>query len=313
MASSSSIALVISTGSSLVLLLPQALVLARGCGRSPACGGSRSAAPGSSRSSRRRPSSSPPERLLLLGGREVGREEEHRQLAVRVPARRRTGRAARAARRACPARRRPRTASGRIPGRAPPSVAAAPRRTDPEKSSSPERLLDQALLVGVVERLARDLLGGHDRQVGDLPADVVERALGGRLDVALGALGGLGGDLAAPAPWPRCSCVSAVWRARWTISSDCARASFRRSRYSASILSASSRVRCGGVDRVFDRLLARSERLADAREREPCEQHHRDAEHEQRPHHQPDARLDQEAAVGGKRMMACEGIRGLRR
>ncbi len=50
-----------------------------------------------------------------------------------------------------------------------------------------QRLLDQPALVGVVERLARDLLGGHDRQVGDLAADVVERALGRGLDVALGA------------------------------------------------------------------------------------------------------------------------------
>ena len=67
----------------------------------------------------------------------------------------------------------------------------------PEKSSSLERLLDQAALVGVVERLARDLLGGHDREVGDLPADVVERPLGGGLDVALGALGGFREDLLA--------------------------------------------------------------------------------------------------------------------
>src|SRR5512132_1933225 len=46
-----------------------------------------------------------------------------------------------------------------------------------------ERLLDKALLVVGVERLARDLLGGQDRQVRDLAADLLDRAARLGLDV----------------------------------------------------------------------------------------------------------------------------------
>ena len=66
-----------------------------------------------------------------------------------------------------------------------------------EKSSSASASSTSRRWSASVERLARDLLGGHDRQVGDLLADVVERALGRGLDVALGALGSLGDDLLA--------------------------------------------------------------------------------------------------------------------
>src|SRR5258707_9567086 len=51
-----------------------------------------------------------------------------------------------------------------------------------------QRLLDEAALVLLVERLARDLLGGEDRQVGDLVADLLDRAARLGLDVALGLL-----------------------------------------------------------------------------------------------------------------------------
>ena len=47
-----------------------------------------------------------------------------------------------------------------------------------------QRLLDEAAVVLRVERLAGDLLGGGDRQVRDLPAELVERAAGLVLDVA---------------------------------------------------------------------------------------------------------------------------------
>ena len=47
-----------------------------------------------------------------------------------------------------------------------------------------EGLLDQALLVVLVERLAGHLLGGEDRQVGDLGADLLDRAARLGLDVA---------------------------------------------------------------------------------------------------------------------------------
>src|SRR5205807_661644 len=43
-----------------------------------------------------------------------------------------------------------------------------------------ERLVDQALLVGRVERLARDLLGGEQAELRHLLADLPER-LDGRL------------------------------------------------------------------------------------------------------------------------------------
>ena len=101
---SSAIALVISTGSSWFSALPQPLVLAGGCGRSRACGGSRSAARGSSGTSPRRRRAGV-RALLLLFGREVRREEEHGQLAVLIERVGELRRAARAARRACPARR----------------------------------------------------------------------------------------------------------------------------------------------------------------------------------------------------------------
>ncbi len=58
----------------------------------------------------------------------------------------------------------------------------------------------------------------------------------------------------------------------------------------------------GRVDRVFDRLLTATERFADAREGELGEQEHGCAEDEQRPHHQADARFDQEAAAGGEHL-----------
>jgi hypothetical protein len=127
---------------------------------------------------------------------------------------------------------------GRIPGPAPPSVVLCCSGGDAREVQFAERLLDEAALVGVVERLARDLLGGQHREIGDLTANVVERPLAGGLDVALGALGSFLEDLLATLT---ASCDSALWRARWTISSDCARASFKRSRYSSSTLSASLR------------------------------------------------------------------------
>src|SRR6185436_2728556 len=53
----------------------------------------------------------------------------------------------------------------------------------------------------------------------------------------------------------------------------------------------------GRVDRLLDRLLAPVERLADARERDLPEDEQADAEQHQRPHHQPDARADEERAA----------------
>ena len=44
------------------------------------------------------------------------------------------------------------------------------------------------MLVGIGERLARDLLGREHRQVGDLATDLIDRAAGLRLDVTAGLL-----------------------------------------------------------------------------------------------------------------------------
>ena len=63
---------------------PQRVELAADRGRSPACGGSRSAARGSCTSVSSAPSTALSQAVLLLLGREVGREEEHLQLAVVV-------------------------------------------------------------------------------------------------------------------------------------------------------------------------------------------------------------------------------------
>src|SRR3954453_8233319 len=51
-----------------------------------------------------------------------------------------------------------------------------------------ERFLDEATLVVLVERLARDLLGREHGQVGDLVADLLDRAPRLGVDVAPGLL-----------------------------------------------------------------------------------------------------------------------------
>src|SRR5215217_5741759 len=65
-----------------------------------------------------------------------------------------------------------------------PALPAAQRR----EVELLEGLLDQALLVVLVERLAGHLLGRHDREVGDLVADLLDRAPGLGVDVAPGLL-----------------------------------------------------------------------------------------------------------------------------
>src|SRR5215218_4201698 len=64
----------------------------------------------------------------------------------------------------------------------------APLPTQGREVELVEGLLDQAALVALVERLARHLLGGPDGEVGDLLADLLDRAAGLGLDVAAGLL-----------------------------------------------------------------------------------------------------------------------------
>ena len=125
--------------------------------------------------------------VALLLGREVRREQEHleRRGPRRAPRRTRPARRGRGRARRAPSR--PRTASGRRPRRSPPcpSCRSLPaRRRELGEVDLRQRLLDQAAVVLLVERLARDLLGGGDRQVRDLLAELVERAAGLVLDVA---------------------------------------------------------------------------------------------------------------------------------
>ena len=136
--------------------------------------------------------------VLLLLAREVGREQEHLQVAVLVervgelrPARRARGRGRRPP---WP----PRTARARRPRRSPPWPSSGSPCRQRREVDLAERLLDQAAVVVRGQRLARDLLGGDHGEVGDLLADLLERAARLGLDVAprgrhqlLALLGGL--------------------------------------------------------------------------------------------------------------------------
>ena len=130
-------------------------------------------------------------------------------------ARRRTARAARGPRRACPAPGRPRTASARRPGRSLPwRLVPALRAAQGREVQLGQRLVDEALLVVGGERLRRDLLGRLDRQVGDLVADVLDRAPGLGLDVACASARAAPRASGGPGPATSRSSVSAALRAR---------------------------------------------------------------------------------------------------
>ena len=180
--------------------------------------------------------------LLLLGG-EVGREEEHLQVAVARETRRRPGRAARGPRRACRRPAPPRRATGRRRWRSPPSRPQPSFAAQGGEVELGEGVLDQAALVVVGERLARDLLRGEDGEVGDLVADLLDR----RGWSPPRSRGGSAPSAPRACAWPRRAtrppACSPVLRARATISSAWSRASASRSRYSASSSSASVRVR----------------------------------------------------------------------
>ena len=108
----------------------------------------------------------------------------------------RTGRAARAARRACPARGRPRTASGRIHGRARPSVAARPedrpdRSSSLRASSTSRRWSSLSSALRVTFSVAMMVRSATSRRRSS------QGAFARHLDVAFGAFGGLGDELPA--------------------------------------------------------------------------------------------------------------------
>ena len=214
--------------------------------------------------------------LLLLASRSTARRRTPaaRGLVERVGELRR---AARGRRRACRAPRRPRTASGRRPGRSLPwPSSGAPRRAR-AKSSSRERLLDEPLLVVLVERLARDLLGREDRQVGDLVADLLDRAARLGLDVAPGLLHQL---LALdPGLLERLALVdlAGLARAGDDLVGLRARLAQPLAVLGEQLVGLGPRA-LGGVDRLLDRVLALVERLGDARERALAQDEERDQE-----------------------------------
>ena len=197
-------------------------------------------------------------------------------------------------------------------------LAAAPFRPDSAaKSSSASASSTGGCWSSSVERLARDLLGGQHGEVGDLVADLLDRAARLVLDVAARVCSssssrccaGLGDRLSACVARPpcararRCRRPARAPRAAARGTPRAARRPPARARSAASIESSIA-------------FAALVERLRDPRERDLAEHVERDAEGDQRPDHQPEARADEEAAaavlaVGLRRGRACRLARHL--
>ena len=204
---------------------------------------------------------------LLVRG-EVGAEEEDLQVAVVVRPRRRTRRAAPAPRRACPSPWRRRTAPRCRPGRSPPSgsslellrvagqgARSRPRRAPPRRAASGRR--GRATCGSPSPSPARS-----DRRP---PCGSARASASSRPRCPCGAAATSSSRLARPSSVASALALSPVRLARATMSSACSRASLRRSRYSASSSSASSRCR----SRLLD-VLRRSSRRAPRARREIC-------------------------------------------
>ena len=231
---SSSTALVTSTGSSLFSVVPQRVVAGAGCGRSPACGASRSAARGSS-GPRVRPSTRLAQAVLLLLRGEVGREEEHRELAV---LRERVGELAELLADDVELVRapwRPRTASARRPGRslpwpscsAPPPDSAA-KSSSRSASSTSLRWSSSVSVLRVTFSVARTVRSATSLRISWI-ARRVSASMSRRVCSSSSS------RFSRACSRDSRSAASPALRARATISSACSRASFRRSRYSARI------------------------------------------------------------------------------
>src|SRR5215210_2207629 len=165
-----------------------------------------------------------------------------------------------------------------------------------------EGLLDQAAVVLLGERLARDLLGGRDGQVRDLLAQLVERAASLVLDVATG----LREQLLALLDGLRLGLVLEVLTRLARAGDDVLGLLARLAQAGAVLLEQLVGLLLGalrGLDRFLDRHAAPVERLGDPRERELVQEVERDAEREQRPDHQPEARADEEAAASA--LLGC--------
>ena len=149
-----------------------------------------------------------------------------------------------------------------------------------------------AAVVLVVERLARDLLGGEHREVGDLLADLLERAAGLLLDVAARLLPSAPRAACWPPPSSRPASARPPCARATTMSSACSRASRSRARYSLEQLVGLLRA-CARRRRSTPRSPCGACRapLRCAGTRACCRTQQRDPERDQRPDHQPELGL----------------------
>src|SRR5215211_2403037 len=160
------------------------------------------------------------------------------------------------------------------------------------------RHLEQGALVLLVERLARDLLGGDHGERRHLAADVVDRPARLGVDVAAGGLHQLLPLLARLRAGTLALRVGILARPHDDVLGLLARLLQPRPVLLEQLVRLAPGA-LGGVDRVRDRLGAAVERLPDPREGDSVKQVERDAERDQRPDHEPHVGADEEAAAAG--------------
>src|SRR5436190_2128700 len=170
-------------------------------------------------------------------------------------------------------------------------------RLELRKVQAGDGLLDEAAVIGAVQDLAGHLRRGHERQVGDLRADLPERALRLRLDLAARLVEPplpVGLRLLLHALPLR---VGDAARLRQDLLGVAARLADQR----AVLLEQPPRLLAcvlGLLDRLPDPLAAVVDHLLDRAERVALEDEERDQEADDRPDHQP--RRDRDQRVGGK-------------
>src|ERR1019366_2435789 len=156
------------------------------------------------------------EGLLLLGGGEVGREEEHCQLAMLVQ------RIGELGQRACV------DLGDLLHQLCVASAEIAEKSSSLSASSTSLRWSASVSVLRVTFSVAMIVRSATSLRMSS-------RARLVAVSMSRSALRAASASISWPCSLASCSCDSAAWRARWTISSACARASFSRSRYSARI------------------------------------------------------------------------------